>query len=119
MENLHFTDYVTDNAYSKLELPVFIINNEEQAKSFYNDNKQQLIDIFIKNIRMSLEEDLITVPVFNLFFLYGGGKYITVVIKRCNFDNILNNFLEYYQETEQYEKCQQILDLINNKIETF
>lgn len=112
MEDLNFTDYITDNVYSELELPVFLVKDENEAKNFYVNNQSKLIEIFIKNIKMGLEDDLLVVPSFKMLFSYQGAKYITVTIKRDNFDIILQHCLDYFHETEQYERCSEIIKLL-------
>lgn len=115
MEDLSFTDYITDNAYNELELPVFLVKDENEAKSFYVNNRSKLIEIFIKNIKLALEDDLLVVPVFKLLFAYQGAKYITVTLKRDSFDATLQECLNYFHETEQYERCSEIIKLLNNE----
>jgi hypothetical protein len=115
MEDLNFTDYITDNAYSNIELPVFLVKDENEANSFYVNNKDKLIEIFIKNISMALQEDLLVVPLFKILLVHLGSKYLTVTLKRDNFNNVLHKCLDYFHETEQYERCTYILNLINNE----
>jgi hypothetical protein len=115
MENLNFADYITDNAYSELELPVFLIKDENEANSFYINNIGKLVEIFIKSIKMALNDDLLVVPLFKLLFSYQGAKYITLILKRDKFDNVLQKCLDYFHETEQYERCTEIIKLINNE----
>jgi hypothetical protein len=115
MEDLHFADYVTDNAYNHLMLPVFLVKSESEANSFYRDNIGKLVEIFISNIKMALHDDLLVVPLFKLLFAHMGSKYVTVTLKRDKFDDMLNQCLEYFHETEQYERCSEIVKLINNE----
>jgi hypothetical protein len=115
MDDLFFADYVTDNYYNELELPVFLVKDENEANSFYNNNKSKLVEIFISNIKMALQDDLLVVPAFKLLFAYQGAKYITVTLKRDKFDIILQQCLNYFHETEQYERCTELVKLINNE----
>lgn len=113
MDDLFFADYVTDNYYNELELPVFLVKDENEANNFYNTNKGKLVEIFISNIKMALQDDLLVVPVFKLLFAHQGAKYITVTLKRDKFNTILNECLIYFHDTEQYERCTEIVKLIS------
>jgi len=90
------------------EIPSIPVLNEGEAKDYFESSEQFVYDRMLQ----AIEEGIITKrPFIRLFELNGTGVYITSV--KSSWKAGLNQALEFYLETEQYEKCAVIKTLIN------
>jgi len=113
-----FIDYQQDSFYDDLDLPEYYVN-QENASTFFERESQSLIPLLFDACKKGIEEDLLNIPVFRLFvisepntFNINALPYVTMVIKRDSFEITLQKCLEYYESKEEYEKCQDCVNLI-------
>ena len=107
-------DYHRDGFYDSLDLPEYYVN-EANASSFFERENKTLIPILFNACKKGIEDDLLNIPVFRLYVVTGEANavpYVTMVIRRNMFEVTLQKCVEYYESTEQYEKCQECVNLI-------
>lgn len=85
---------------------------------FYDENKKtiykKIVDVFEYLIDNNLEEHTI-----HLFAKIGSFSWSSDIIFRIKDKDILEDFiLQYFEETEEYEYCQKIKELLKKESQT-
>jgi hypothetical protein len=95
-------------AFRFSEIPSIPVLDEKDASAYFEENEQYIYDRML----IAVEEGMITKrPFIRLFELNGTGVYITSI--RSSWKIGLEQALEFYLETENYEKCAVIKTLTN------
>jgi hypothetical protein len=113
MKTLEFTEYCANDEYLDVVLPSYVIRDPSVVEMFYNNNIEKINGDLFDAVNIALKEDLLQVPVFRLLVLT--HYEIVLIVKRENFDNVLQKCLTYFEEKEEYEKCQTALNMIQNE----
>lgn len=108
--------YHQDGFYDDLDLPEYYVN-ENNASTFFQRENSTLVPLLFEACKKGITHDLINIPVFRLFVIskesdMTSAPYVTMVIKRDSFEITLQKCIEHYETVEQYEKCQECVDLI-------
>lgn len=111
MEHLEFLDILFEETYDDIDLPVHLILKENDYEKIYSNFSFKIMPNIFERVQFALREDLLVVPIFKILFV-DTGKSITVTCKRNNFDTALTNCIEYFEETQEYEKCQNALKML-------
>lgn len=90
------------------EIPTIPVLDEEDASAFFEENEEFVYDRMLQ----AVEEGITTKrPFIRLFELSGTGVYITSI--RSSWKSGLEQALQHYLSTENYEKCAVVKTLIN------
>lgn len=117
MENLKFIEQVWDDSYDDMDLPVYILMpRDDEWEKFKETYSRKYMPHILESIGLALREDLLKVPVFKVLFITS-GETMTAAINRNDFDEALQHCIDYFTETEEYEKCAIAHKLINNEEE--
>ena len=111
---IEYDDYNGFNILASIEvahLPVFIMDDYFEAETFYTKNRIPIANVMYLAIVKSIENDFLEIPVCRLHFK--NGRRATLSVTRDSFDNILQKCLKVFEETEEYEKCNHIVKLLN------
>jgi len=114
MKDLDFLDKLWENTYDEVDMPVFIIERESDWENFNSKFGHKYMPHIFETVQLALREELLVVPVFKVLFV-NTEKCITVICKRNNFDEALSRCIKYFEETEEFEKCQTALNMIENE----
>jgi hypothetical protein len=93
--------------YKQSPIPTIPVFDEEEAVEFFEMNQEFVYNRIVQAIA---EGVMFGFDSLRLFELNGTGVYITS--KRANWKAGLLPALKYYENTEQYEKCSKVRDLI-------
>lgn len=90
------------------EIPSIPVLDEVDASKFFEDNEEFVYDRMLQ----AVEEGIVTKrPFIRMFELSGTGVYITSI--RPSWKRGLEQALQYYLDTENYEKCSVVKSLMN------
>tara|TARA_Y100000389_G_scaffold204996_1_gene261772 strand:+ start:3471 stop:3869 length:399 start_codon:yes stop_codon:yes gene_type:complete len=121
MEDLGFGEYIYDGFYDNLDLPEFVVS-EENASTFMERERHNIVPLLYEAVKKGVEEDCINVPIFRLYVLIENELMkiysleqprVTMVLRRDAFCSTLEKCIAFFEETEDYELCQNCITLIN------
>lgn len=86
-------------------------STKEALDEIRKQNQQQFNDEIYNSILFAFENDILNIIVFRINFISLGKKEI-IRIHRDDWDRSLNKLMEYYIQTEEYEKCSKIKEIL-------
>ncbi len=89
------------------EIPSIPVLEEEDAEEFFEDNQDFVYRRIVQAVTEGVQTSLADI---RLFELNGTDEYITS--KRESWEAGLRSALTYYESTEQYELCNEVIKLI-------
>jgi len=89
-------------SFSSLTLP----SDYDEMKMFIIKNKVKLTEQIVLSVQYALDNGISSIEVFNFEY----SDFI-VILEKSNFKENLNNILNFYLETEQYEFCDKLIKL--------
>ena len=75
----------------------------------FRDHKSEIYESLIKIIKDSLDQDKVTVMIIQL-----NSKEYSINLTQDKYEKSLNNALSHFESLEEYEKCQECVDLLNS-----
>jgi hypothetical protein len=90
------------------EIPSIPVLEEEDAQEFFEEQQNFVYSRIIQAVHEGIQTDLTEI---RLFELNGTGVYMTS--KRETWEAGLRQALEYFETSEEYERCGQIMILLN------
>lgn len=112
-DNYNVSDVVLDNqkktkkTAKQSPIPTIPVFDEEEAVDFFESNQDFVYNRIVQAIA---EGVMFGIDTLRLFELNGTGVYITS--KRTNWKAGLVPALKYFEDTEEYEKCSKVRDLM-------
>jgi hypothetical protein len=97
----------TKKEFKYSPIPTIPVFDEEDAKYFFEDEKSFVFARIVQAVGEGLKTNQKNIK---LFELNGTGVYITS--QKENWKSGLQSALDYFIESEQYEKCSHIQDMI-------
>jgi hypothetical protein len=114
MKDLEFLHLTYENRYTEVDLPVYIVETQEDWENFNGKYASKFMPTIIDTVKHALDEDFLEVPVFKVLFI-NTGQSATAVCKRDFFDEALRMSILYFEETEEFEKCRTALNMIEDE----
>jgi len=114
MKELSFLDKLNENTYNKVDLPVYIVETQDDWSKLYSNFGHKFMPEIFDTVQMAIREDLLNVPVFKVLFV-NNDECVTFVCNRNNFDEALISCIRFFEEIEEFEKCRQALNIIDNE----
>ena len=111
MDNLNTTlmEKEIKNSAKETTSIEIVYNNSEDLKKL--STREEFIEFILedsfKTIEIALENKLDKVELFNIFNLS-----LVVELEKSNYKNVLNNLVKHCIDTEDYEKCSLIQNII-------
>lgn len=91
----------------------FYFSNEDDEKDFLKNKKWLIHSLVIDGVKKSFEENLDSIVVFRIINPIS-NFVMTSEIKKEDWLDSLSKSMEYYESVEEYEKCNEIKELIKN-----
>lgn len=91
----------------------FYFSNEDDEKDFLKNKKWLIHSLIIDGVKKSFEENLDSIVVFRIINPIS-NFVMTSEIKKEDWLDSLSKSMEYYESVEEYEKCNEIKELIKN-----
>ena len=91
----------------------FYFSNEDDEKDFLKNKKWLIHSLVIDGVKKSFEENLDSIVVFRIINPIS-NFVMTTEIKKEDWLDSLSKSMEYYESVEEYEKCNEIKELIKN-----
>ena len=98
---------MTKKEFKYSPIPIIPVFDEEDAKYFFEDEKSFVFARIVQAVEEGLKTNQKNIK---LFELNATGVYITS--QKENWKSGLQSALDYFIESEQYEKCSHIQDMI-------
>jgi hypothetical protein len=89
----------------------FYFSNEDDEKDFLKNRKWLIHSLIIESIKKSISENLESIVVFRIINPVS-NFIMTSEIKKSDWLGSLEKSLSYYESVEEYEKCEEIIELI-------
>ena len=100
LQSPNIMDKETYREVTQIEITYNTKKDLDQFKSF-------ILKRTLEEIEFALENDLEKIEIFNIFNLS-----LIIELERKNFKSVLNKVMNSYAEDEDFEKCNQIKQLI-------
>ena len=94
-------------------IPADNVSLENEQKTKKDKYMNHIYESFLKNIKDENSQLPQKIELFNF-----AGTHLQVIIKEEHYSVTLTNLLDYYIETEEYEKCNKIKEIINKLDDT-
>jgi hypothetical protein len=91
----------------------FYFSNDEDERDFLKNKKWLIHSLIVDSVKKAKEEDLESIVVFRMINPINDFIMVTELGKD-NWIGSLNKSLEYYESVEEYERCREITELIND-----
>jgi archaellum biogenesis protein FlaJ (TadC family) len=91
----------------------FYFSNEDDEKDFLKNKKWLIHSLIVDGVKKSFEENLDSIVVFRIINPIS-NFVMTSEIKKEDWLDSLSKSMEYYESVEEYEKCNEIKELIKN-----
>jgi len=90
------------------EIPSIPVLEEEEAEEFFGSNEEYVYSRIVQAIHEGLQTDLTEIRLFEL-----SGTDVYMTSKRDTWEAGLKTALEYFERTENYERCGQVMILLS------
>jgi hypothetical protein len=89
----------------------FYFFNEDDEKDFLKNKKWLIHSLIIESVKKSISENLDSIVVFKIINPIS-NFVMTTEIKKSDWVVSLEKSLKYYESVEEYEKCEEVINLI-------